>query len=509
MSIRNTGAFLLRKIWFKIPVALMITFILVMSVSKLHPINETEENAPLETFTSHLEERILAIMKDYGIPGVSIALVKGSRTVWTEAYGYADLGTGRRMTADTCLRVQSISKPVTAWGVMHLVEQRKIELDKPVAQYIKNWEFPESEFSEGKITVGQLLSHTSGMAQGDLTRYSPKEDMPSLEESLSEKAILVQEPGLLFSYSNTGYNLLELLIEEVTGRDFAEYMKQEVLLPLGMADSTFIWSEELEPAVPFGYGQSGKPVPVYVYPEKASGGLFSTAEDIASFMIAGMPEHSENQSVLNSQSISKLYTPMAEDLGIYSLVFNAYGLGYYIEDLHGGRKAVSHGGQGTGWMTHFHYVPETGDGIVILTNSQRSWPFIAYILSDWARWNGFESVGMGRIILAQRILWALIGLIWVGVLWQALRLLDGLVHKKRAYVPLSKKFRPMRLAQGILFVLLVAGLLWCMEQKFLFVTSIFPIASRWMGITAFASAVILLLSALFPPNGKRGFTAAF
>ena len=135
-------------------------------------------------------------------------------------------------------------------------------------------------------------------------------------------------------------------------------------------------------------------MPVYLYPSKASGGLFATAKDIARFVAAGLKE----TPVLNSESVKQVYQPVSHEIGIYGFVFNAYGLGHYIEKLPNGMSSVSHGGQGNGIMTHFQSVPETGDAIVILTNSQRSWPFIAYVLSDWAQWRAFPSVGMGKII---------------------------------------------------------------------------------------------------------------
>ena len=105
--------------------------------------------------------------------------------------------------------------------------------------------------------------------------------------------------------------MLELLVE-VTGRDFAEYMEEEVLLPLGMYESSFTWSEELQPEVPVGYDLKGKPISVYIYPEKGSGGLFASVDDIATFVSAGMPDyfHSE-QEVLTKESI-KTYKPMAK-----------------------------------------------------------------------------------------------------------------------------------------------------------------------------------------------------
>ncbi len=491
-----------RVLW--VLAALIASIILVASVSKLGPARGVEKGASIETFTAQMDARIPALMEDYGIPGASIALVKDGGIVWTGAYGYADLEEGREMTAGTYCRVQSISKPVTAWGVLKLVAQDKIELDASVGQYIKSWPFPESKYSTDKITVRQLLSHYSGMPLGDvLTIYSPEEELPSLKESLTESAHPMQEPGVSFSYSNVGFNLLELLIEEVTGRDFSEYMEKEVLIPLGMNRSTFTWSEALAPPVPLGYGLTGKTVPVYVYPEKASGGLFASAEDVAAFVIAGMPDFAKEHPVLSPQDINQLYMPEAQDLGVYSLVFDSYGLGYYIENLPDGKKAVSHGGQGTGIMTHFHAVPETGDGIVILTNSQRSWPFISYIVSDWARWCGFSTVGMGRIILGQYLLWAFIGLVWFVLLLQIWRLAEGIISGRRKPALFSKKLRLLRLAQLSLFLILAISLLWCVNQDYLFLTSVFPVASGWLGISACALAFVLLISALFPKDERK------
>ena len=123
-----------------------------------------------------------------------------------------------------------------------------------------------------------------------------------------------------------------------------------------------------------------------------------------------------------------MYTPVSENIGIYGLVFDAYGLGYYIETLPNGKLAVAHGGQGTGIMTHFHAVPETGDAFVILTNSQRSWPFIARLLSDWAQWRGFPSVGMGRMVLGEYGMWVLVGIIWFSLLLQVRRLAAGIMY---------------------------------------------------------------------------------
>lgn len=491
---------ILIRIW----IVLIVSFTLVLFIFIPFLTKEVENGASLEMFIAHLDKRIPNLMEKYSIPGVNTAIVREGEIVWSKAYGYADIDAGREMTTDTYLRVESISKSVTAWGVMKLVEQDKIDLDASISQYLPEWSFPESKFPGQNITVRQLLSHRAGLSLGDFTqRYSPEQQIPSLKDYLLKEAVLQQEPGVSFSYSNIGFELLELLIEEVTGQDFEKYMEGEILTPLGMNNSSFVWSQEFHPAVPYGYDLKGKAVPVYIYPGKGSGGLFATVEDIAAFVAAGMPNFSKSNQVLSTQSINKLYTSEAENLGVYSIVFDSYGLGYYIEKLSEGNIAVSHGGQGAGWMTHFHSVPEIGDGIVILTNSQRSWPFIACILRDWAGWIGVSSLGMGNIVTGNYVLWILIGLIWCILMWQIWRLGYEMVFDRRKLAIHLKGSRPLKLLQIVVGIILIFGLLWCINQDYLLISSVFPIASRWLAISVFATSLVLLLSAFTLKESKE------
>jgi hypothetical protein len=172
--------------------------------------------------------------------------------------------------------------------------------------------------------------------------------------------------------------------------------------------------------------------------------------------------------------------------------------GKVIETLPNGKKAIAHGGQGTGWMTHFVSVPETGDGIVILTNSQRSWPFFAYILNDWAKWSGFSSIGFGHVITAKGLMWALIGVFLFLVLWQSFRLIHGLISGDRSFAPFSKHSRLLRSIQFGFSILIAGVLLWILSMDYFFLNSVFPIVSGWLWTMLTLAGGILLLSALFP-----------
>ncbi|HDS05702.1 MAG TPA: class A beta-lactamase-related serine hydrolase, partial [Deltaproteobacteria bacterium] len=455
----------------------------------------------LDPFSAFLDEQIPHLMARYDIPGVCLAIVRDGAPVWSGAYGYADLGQKRKMTVDAVCRVESISKSVTAWGVMRLVEQGLIDLDEPAQIYLPAFRLPQSEHSGQQITVRRLLSGNAGLPLGTIGKsveYAPQSPMPTLQVFLDREVQLLNEPGAGFMYSNVGFNLLELLIEEVAGQDFADFMAQQVLQPLGMAHSSFSWRPSFGARIPTGYELDGTPVPPYVYPAGAAGGLFATVGDIARFVCAGMIRSQIDHSVLMKESIAQIHTPQVEIPGLFGFVADQYGFGHFIETLADGRTAVWHGGQGHGWMTHFHAIPESGDGIVILTNSQRSWPFMAQVLTDWSRWLGIKPVKMGRITIAIKALWALIGILLLISLLKAYRLINGLLNGARKFEPFAPQYRFWRLLQFIFGLIILAALAWSVAQPYRFISSIFPQGVFWGGISLLAFSMINMITALFP-----------
>ena len=293
--------------------------------------------------------------------------------------------------------------------------------------------------------------------------------------------------------------MLELLVETVTGQTFADYMQKEVLFPLGMNHSSYDWAGIPVEQIPLGYNTNKDPVPVYTYAMKASGNLFSTLEDITSFIIAGMDSDYSTQTILNQESVEQLSNKTVSNIpGMYGLVFDAYGFGYFIEELANGKKAISHGGQGTGWMTHFHSIPESGDGIVILSNSQRTWPAFAAILRDWSNWAGISQVGMTKIILGQRLLWAFIAFLLFFIIWKIWFLIEDLFEGKRKFRLFGRESSVWRMSLVIfaLFILIAVYLAVNMTYQPLF--SIFPVASNWFFSVISVFACVLLLLGFFP-----------
>jgi len=458
----------------------------------------------IESFTQAMDRKLPDRMNSYGIPGVAIAVLHKGEIVWVQAYGIADRESGRAMAEGDIFRVESISKSITAWGVMTLVEDGMIDLDMPVATYLKSWSFPPSEISVDTITVRQLLSHTGGMPLGDFgARYPPEGPVFALRDSLSKEAQPIQQPGLSFSYSNTGYNLLELLIEDVSGMHFSDYMAREILTPLGMMNSSFEWSPEINDRIPTAYNLKGAPVPLYIYPGRGSGGLFATVEDIARFLQAGMVERYRSEhEVLSSASIELISTPQAKPGGFMAYVSDAYGFGIFLEELQAGRQAVWNGGQGSGWMAHYYAVPDSGNGIVMLVNSQRAWPLFAKVLRDWSKWAGIAPVGMAHLTTVIFVLQVIIGLLIIASLGQIFRIGQGLVMGKRSFAPLANVAWTVRLIQGLLATFLFWVLIWERSQDYLFLWSIIPHVFSWFEFAIFVAALALAVTAAAPRAGS-------
>jgi CubicO group peptidase (beta-lactamase class C family) len=341
-------------------------------------------------------------LSTFEVPGVAVVQVRGGAVTWSQGYGTTDTTSGVPVTADTVFRVGSITKSVTAWGVMRLVEQGRMDLDAPVESYLTRWHLPASGFDPDGVTVGRLLSHTSGLNSQD---YSPvtTRPLPSLEQSLSgssgqpgdresDDVRIIAEPGSQLLYSNGGYTLLQLAVEEVVGESFASYMQREVLDPLGMTRSSFVERPALAATAATGHTRGGQPVPPSLFTEQAAGGLYASANDVARFVVAGMTGPSgeaPGRGVLSPTGVAALLAPIHVADGMTT------SLAYEVETLADGTRLAGHGGKNTGWLAQFTTLPDRGEGIVVLTNSDNSGP-IGFTTHLWA-----DSLGVGPPMTAR------------------------------------------------------------------------------------------------------------
>jgi CubicO group peptidase (beta-lactamase class C family) len=265
-----------------------------------------------------------------------------------------------------------------------MAQTGELDLDAPVFPMIRRWSPGKTAYDDGKVTARMLLSHTAGMSVGGFPGVDPSRCLPGLEESLSgdnegrgkklpSRAVrVVAEPGKSFSYSGGGYTVLQLLIEERSGEDFAAYMKRTVLEPCGMDSSSFTCEPSTEARAARAYSSSGSPMPTYRYTEKAAAGLYTTAGDLARLLDElYLCLHGAGGAVLDAEHavlFASRIAPVAPGVSM--------GLGYFVSASKSGQTILSHSGSNRGWRSFYAMELESGHGIVLLTNSDAGYGLI-------------------------------------------------------------------------------------------------------------------------------------
>ena len=222
---------------------------------------------------------------------VVFVLIQGGRPVREYAASI-----GPPVDRDTLFQVASLSKWVSAWGVMTLVEAGKLDLDKPVATYLRRWNLPKSEFDNDTVTVRRLLSHTAGLTDGlGYGGFAPGAAVQSLENSLTHasdaspnadgRVRVGLAPGTEWRYSGGGYTLLQLIVEEVSGQSFEAYMRRAVFQPLGMNRSTYSAEAGLSNVATF-FDRDGAIATHYRFTSLAATSLYTSAMDMTRFVSA-------------------------------------------------------------------------------------------------------------------------------------------------------------------------------------------------------------------------------
>lgn len=340
---------------------------------------------PVQKFT--IAER----MQHWHVPGVSIAMVSGGVVAWAKGYGVREVG-GAAVTPETLFQAASISKTGSAMTALRLVELGKLSLDEDVNVNLKSWKLPSSEAMQGeKVTLRRLLSHTAGTTVHGFPGYAQGDALPTLPQLLNgvkpanTAAIRVDiKPGTQWRYSGGGYEIVQQLIQDVTGKSFAEVTQELVLGPLQMAHSTYQQPlpERLRADAATAYNSEGVAIPGkwHVYPEQAAAGLWTTPADLAKVIL----EIQKPGRVLTQKTVDLMNTP----------VLDHYGLGLQLSDIDR-QKAFSHGGANEGFRCMMWGYREGGRGAVVMTNGDNGGQLSQEILASIAatyNWPDFKPV---------------------------------------------------------------------------------------------------------------------
>ncbi|MEQ5790036.1 beta-lactamase family protein [Muricauda sp. NFXS6] len=326
---------------------------------------------------------------------------------------------GRPVDRNTIFQVASLSKFVSATGVMKLHEMEKIDLDAPVSKYLTRWQLPPSEFDNERVTVRRLLSHTAGLTDGlGYSGFETPDAVQTLEASLTKAADADEgksgetkvgiEPNSSWVYSGGGFTLLQLLVEETSGQSFDVFMKENVFSPLQMTRSTYKWSDSLNSDLCEFYNADGTESPHFFYTSLAATSLYTSLADLEKFFMLFVKDKKGTAGSPLGQSSLDLMQESHWDMMGEAI----YGLGTFLYvDVGNDQYIIGHDGQSNPPInTALRIDPVSGDGIIILETGN---PDLATRLaSDWV----FLKTGKVDTLLFTMLQGKMFNMMGVGVL---------------------------------------------------------------------------------------------
>jgi CubicO group peptidase (beta-lactamase class C family) len=322
--------------------------------------------------TIELEAFIEQTLEKANVAGLSIAIINDSQLVYQKAFGYRDKSNGKRNDEQTVFSGASFSKPVFAYLVMLLAEENVIDLDKPLFEYMDKpfYDYPAYTDLKGderskQITARMVLSHSTGLQNLRL-------------QEKGGRLIFLFPPGERHSYSSEGYLLLQMVIENITGKDLETLAQEKIFQPLGMDRTSYTWKTEFKANLAYPhdeYGRAGRDKIRRRAPAAASS-LVTTAGDYARFLVGILNAEGQRKTTVNEMlrpqiaiNYQRMFGPNAWSLtNKYQNIHLSWGLGWGRFDTPYGR-AFFHTGHNPGWQNYTVTYLDQGIGIVMLSNS--------------------------------------------------------------------------------------------------------------------------------------------
>ncbi|MGO8926370.1 MAG: serine hydrolase domain-containing protein [Limisphaerales bacterium] len=337
-----------------------------------------------DPFAMALQERMPALLATNHVPGAVVSYITDGGVAWTKAFGLANVRTDAPMQPEMVFNHGSDGKVLTAWGMMRLAEEGKVELDAPANRYLKRWQIRSTKFDSNGVTIRRLLSHTAGLTVHGFSDYEQGARLPTLVEMLEGKnqndgsVFIKWQPGARNVYSGGGFVVLQMIIEDVSGEPFAAFMEQEVAAPLGLRSLKWVWTPQLERRAPTPYDEQQKAVGYRQLACQAIGSEICTVADFARFVAAAVPgPHGEpmGRGVLKPETVSAMLQPQPNA--------ESCGLGYGISSFKGD-KVLAHAGANPGWSALFVLDVKRREGLVIANNSSLGLSLNDSVIKIWA-----------------------------------------------------------------------------------------------------------------------------
>jgi CubicO group peptidase (beta-lactamase class C family) len=356
----------------KLRLHIWITIFTLLVLSHLGCSPEPSTSSSASNLSAKLDQEIGRVFSESKAPGLAVGVVKDQKLVYAKGFGVTNLKTGGEITTRTLFHMASVTKPFVATAIIQLLEQNKLALEDPVVKYLPYFELQDERYAT--LTIRQFLTHSSGMPDVEDYRWDePEYDEAALERfvrSLTDRELLF-EPGEKFAYSNMAFEVLGDLIAKVSGHTFGDYIKEQILLPLGMNDSSIL-IRDVDPALLAnghvqGEGEKTQVTDHYAYNRRhgPSSTLHSNVIDMSRWAIANLNKGElGGKRILEESSYELLWKPAMEVGGSSE---RHVGLSWFLSETKG-HQTVGHSGGDTGYGTNFVLVPNEGIAVIVLSN---------------------------------------------------------------------------------------------------------------------------------------------
>ncbi|MDX1349187.1 MAG: serine hydrolase domain-containing protein [Putridiphycobacter sp.] len=360
------------------PIIIVLTFLSIFfhacSEKNTTPIESEEALIDELQILTNFEKRLKEDVVEDKLGSVSASIFKENEIIWATAFGSANKERGTLADTNTIYRTASISKSVTAFLMMLLVQEGIISLDDPIKEFL-----PEISNLKGgqtaavnQITFRHLASHTSGLSrEPDLedAASGPIEEWEHKLINAISYTNLNSLPGQKYTYSNIGYGILGLTLARAAGKPYTKLVDEMIFKPLKMTNSFFVIPQRNEAHVAAGY--QWHPFTGVVDSEQAilehkgrgykvpNGGIYSTPNDLARFLMA----HCGSSDLLSKELLDIMHTIQTPENNAYG-----YGLGFYIRNNDSGLKLIEHDGGVNGYNAYMVFSPDSQIGVVVMRN---------------------------------------------------------------------------------------------------------------------------------------------
>jgi len=334
-------------------------------------------------------------MTELHTPGASVAVIDNFDVAWVKGFGVRKAGEDAAVLPGTPFQSGSISKPVFALAIMRLCQDGRMDLDVDVRTYLKSWQLPQCDGGwTPNVSLRRLLSHSAGTTVHGFPGYPPDGTWPSLQQVLDGvppantlPVFIDLIPGLQSRYSGGGTSIAQLAATDLTGLPFPDLMRELVLAPLGMNDSSY---EQPPPSriadrAAVAHPVNGIPIPEgwHVYPEMGAAGLWTTADDLARMGVAlmrGLQGETSNLGLSREDLLAMLRPQLPNQPATGEF----FGLGWQCRGQGDGLR-FGHTGINRGFSAEMRFYPATGQGAVIMINSNEGWSLLEELFQSLER----------------------------------------------------------------------------------------------------------------------------